>query len=164
MTQHQPGQFAVVRTNGIVAKAIRWTTKSDFNHVFIYTGAGAIIEANPSGIQSDSLTKYDKHQVEWYPKSLTQTQSEEIVLQARKLKGIGYGLLDLVALFFMTRGFNYDWMWHRLRNDRTLICSQFVALIYARAGILLVPDKLHCQVTPGDLADVCEGKIIPADW
>ena len=149
------GDFGVVRTKGFVGKAIRLMTRSQVSHAFIYIGAGWIIEAQARGSTKTKLSKYTGRTIVWNWNSdqyLSPTTRVRIASEARKMLGTPYNFLDLVALFFLTSGFRWDWLLKRAQNNNRMICSQLVDEAYARVGEHLFDDERPSgQVTPGDL-------------
>lgn len=148
----QPGDFAVVNTGGsLVARLIRWATRSPVNHAFVYVGGGQIIEAEPNGAQLADVRKYPD--AIWADVDLTQPERTGIVSWARGHLGTPYSWVDdlevgLVDVF----GWAPKFMRDRLASTATLQCAQLVDAAYAAAGVQLFDDGRPCGgVSPGDL-------------
>ena len=61
MYEPKPGDFGVVKTNGLAARLIQLGTASRWNHAFIYIGGGVIAEARPKeGLVLKSVSQYKK--------------------------------------------------------------------------------------------------------
>ena len=175
------GAFAVIRTGGFIGWVIRVLTRSRFNHAAIGTGAGTLLEATPvRGIIESPVNEYAVAAVAWFGQGsshtlspMSQQQRATIVAFGRAHLGVRYGFLDISALAIDALAEDHGgavlrWAQRRvrarlMRSDR-MICSQFVAAAYSAAGITLVPGKMACQVTPGDLAAVMAGKVAPLWW
>ena len=56
--QPKPGDYAVVKTNGIIGRLIRIGTTSRWNHAFIYLGNDLIVEARPTGVTFGKASQY----------------------------------------------------------------------------------------------------------
>lgn len=149
-----PGDFGVVKTNGIVGKLIRFGTASRWNHAFIYVGPGVIVEANPTGVALSPVTNYPK--IAWnHHDSLSQEQREQIVELALFEVGKPYAFLDIAALFFRIIGLKFirpNSFWKKLSSKESWFCSELVAYCYRKSGLTLI-NKNDDLVTPGDLAE-----------
>jgi cell wall-associated NlpC family hydrolase len=148
------GDFGVIRSTGLAARAIQLGTISRWNHAFIYIGEGKIIEATPSkGLIISDVSKYkniawNKHQ------ELTDAQRQKIVDKARSFLGTTYGFLDILVLALRILGLKIlsGTFVEKLAVRQGIICSELEAICYAEAGIQLV-NKPEYLVTPGDLAE-----------
>jgi len=148
-TQPQVGDYGLVDTGSrIVGPLIKLFTRSPVDHAVVYIGNGFIVEAETSGAVISPVARYKR--VVWSRRDLTSAQRERVRLEALKLRGTPYSFLDLAALAWSTFGLPMPvWVWNRLARPDRLICSQLVAVAYQRAGVVLVPGVLSCQVTPG---------------
>lgn len=153
MQEPKLGDYFVVHTTGVPARFIQLGTWSKWNHAGIYIGNGQIIEARPSGVKIDNLSKYDGLPLIWSNENLTQDQREELVRFARGFENSEYGIWSIVALGFKCLFFGLplipaDWLAIR---EKKVICSQLVAWSYSHVKIR-VSRKRHALVTPKDLA------------
>ena len=150
----QPGDFGVVKTNGIIGRLIRIGTSSRWNHAFIYTGEGVIVEANPTGVAISPSNRYSN--IAWnHHEVLTQEQRDSIVEAALKEVGKPYAFLDIAVLFFRIIGLRFirpNVFWKKLALQNGWFCSELVSHCYRVAGIDLL-NKQDDLVTPGDLAE-----------
>jgi hypothetical protein len=98
VTTHQPGDFFVVRTTGIFARAICVACESTVNHAGVYVGDGLIVEAEPgkAGARYNNVENYadalwSTHNL---PEHLTPTAAElaQIAQEAVGCLGTPYGL------------------------------------------------------------------------
>ena len=149
----QPGDYGVVKTNGIVAKFIRVGTLSRWNHAVICVGGNIIVEARPIGVSFGKIDEYpiiawNQHEV------LTDKQREEISNFAIDQIGRPYGFLDILVIFLRMLGLRIPFpnFWAKLAKRQGFICSELVAEAYNKSGFKLInkPDNL---VTQGDLAE-----------
>lgn len=150
----RPGDFGVIKSTGIAARAIQIGTVSRWNHAFIYIGNGKIIEAIPSkGLIVSDASKYDR--IAWSQHTiLTDAQREIIVEKAKSLLGKPYGFLDILVLSLRILGLKIlkGKFVEKLAIRQGIICSELEAICYSAAGIQLV-DKPEYLTTPGDLAE-----------
>ena len=146
--------YGVVRTSGFVAKCIRRTTESRYNHAFVYIGRGEIVEATARGAVVSPASKYPS--AVWNDEEpLTDEQRHQVRIAASYCVGAKYGFLDVVALALAGWGMRAHWLERRLSRTDRLICSQLVDVCYRKAGVALFDDddRLPQNVTPGDLAE-----------
>ena len=150
----RPGDYGVVKTNGVVAKFIRIGTLSRWNHVFIYIGDGLIVEARPTGvtISKDDLypiMAYNQHEID-----LDDEKRKAIVDFAKAQVGKPYGFIDIAVIFLRMLGLRIPFpnFWAKLAKRQGFICSELVAEAYLKAGFKLI-NKHSSIVTPGDLAE-----------
>lgn len=152
-----PGDFGVTQIRGPVGKLIRfgqWLNGdgfSDYEHAFVYVGAGWIVEAMPGGAVKSRLSEYDGQHIAWYP-SLPVSRFD-IIRNALGLVGTPYSFADYVALAAVRLRLPFAGLIRRyVANTRHMICSQLVDEAYRRAGVYLFTDGRAAQdVTPGDL-------------
>lgn len=152
------GDFVLFDTGGFLGALIRLGTRSSFNHgAIVWTSEGdLILEAAPrAGIRVNSIRSYGRDNrvfsTDHIP--LMPYERSAILAKADSLRGVGYGYLDIVALaLYSVTGLRWKWLTRRVMREDRLICSQYIAVCYAAAGITLVPGKTPQEVTPGDLA------------
>jgi cell wall-associated NlpC family hydrolase len=157
MQQPNFGDYFVVHTTGLAAKAIQMGTWSKWNHAGIYIGNGEIVEARPSGVSISNLSKYDGLPIMWSNEPLTEEQRLNLVAFSKKFVNSGYGIWSIVALVFKCLGFSILPANKLAEKEKRLICSQLVAWVYSHAGIKLF-NKPHALVTPKNLAERLSGK------
>ena len=150
------GRYVVVRTSGWLAWLIRRATRSPYNHVFLVTGDGTIIEATPRGVHAGQLSAYAGHLAAAnILEPMTSAESEAVAAMAETLIGDGYNFPDLLAIGLADIGWHWRLLLRIAKADRLLICSQLVAECGAAA---IPPMPWLCgrqdasQVTPADLA------------
>ena len=150
----RPGDFGVVKTNGIVGRLIRVGTASRWNHAFIYVGDGVIVEANPTGVAISPVTKYPK--IAWNQHdTISDEIRAEIVEAAFKEVGKPYAFSDIAALFFRIVGLRFirpNVFWKKLAKKESWFCSELVSYCYRTVDFVLI-NKKDDLVTPGDLAE-----------
>ena len=149
----RPGDYGVIKTNGIVAKCIRLGTLSRWNHAVICVGGNMIVEARPIGVSFGKIDEYpiiawNQHEV------LTDKQREEISNFAIDQIGRPYGFLDILVIFLRMLGLRIPFpnFWAKLAKRKGFICSELVAEAYLKSGFKLI-NKHSSIVTPGDLAE-----------
>jgi cell wall-associated NlpC family hydrolase len=155
--QPMPGDFGVTQIRGVVGRLIRfgqWLNGDgfgDYEHAFVYVGAGEIVEAEPGGALLSPLSRYDGCDIQWYP---VRSGNFEIVRNALALVGTPYSFADYFALAAMR--FHLwplsRWLRGYVRDSGHMMCSQLVDECYRRAGVHLYSDgRAPGDVTPGDL-------------
>jgi uncharacterized protein YycO len=156
VTSLEPGRFVCVQTGGWLAWLIRKATKSEYNHAFLVTGPGEIIEARPEGVMRGALSGYaGMPAVANNAEPMTQAQRITAVAKAETLVGTPYNFPDLASLGLESLGWHWKWLIRLCGADRLLICSQLVC----DAGLAASPPMPWlcgksgpAEVTPADLA------------
>ena len=150
----QPGDFGVVKTNGIIGRLIRLGTTSRWNHAFIYIGDGVIVEANPTGVTLSPVKKYP--QIAWNHRDTIPAKTrEQLVDLALAEVGKPYAFLDIAILLLRIMGLRFtkpNKFWKKLAIQNGWFCSELVSYCYRSAGLTLI-NKKDDLVVPGDLAE-----------
>lgn len=159
----QPGDFAVVRVQGIVGRLIRfgqWLNGDgfkDFEHAFIYLGDDEILEAEPGGARITSVNWYQGRKIDWSTGKihLTPEQRAVIVEAAKQMQGVPYSFLDYLLIALKRIHVTVPLLTKRVVASKHQICSQLVATIYNIADNPLATTPPYL-VTPADLANLLE--------
>lgn len=148
----QAGDIALVRTGGLIGRAIRIVTRSRYNHIrLILDECGTALEANPTGCEYGTVMPGDV--IVQAP--MTDAQRALVFDMAKRQAGKPYNFLDVVALGLSQFGFKPAWAWRRIANPRTLFCSQLVDYVWELVGFHAFDDgRQHHDVSPGDIADL----------
>ena len=150
----RPGDFGVVKTNGIIGRLIRIGTVSRWNHAFIYIGDGVIVEANPTGVALSPAKKYP--QIAWnHHDSIPDSKREKIVDLALSEVGKPYAFIDIAILLLRILGLRFirpNKFWKKLSVQNGWFCSELVSYCYRSVGLTLI-NKKDDLVVPGDLAE-----------
>jgi uncharacterized protein YycO len=162
----QPGDFFLAPNFGpklldrIESVLVKWGTRAPVAHAGIYVGevdgVPSIVEAEPEGAR---LAPLDTHKRDiWSRVNISQEQRDKAVEWAVSKVGTPYGFLDIIAIALCTRRLGLPWdpknppaFLKRLRDPKTLICSQLVAMAYQEAGVTLVDGLDPALTSPGDL-------------
>lgn len=154
-SQPQPGDFGVTKITGIGGKLI-WLgqaligSRSRYEHAFIVTFGGGIIQAEPGGAAGGKPPTSD---VAYSAFPLTNVQRFAIVNAAAEMIGTPYSWLDYVAIAAERLHLPSKRLRAFVGTSGRLICSQLVDEAYRRAGVALFADGRNPgSVTPGDLA------------
>jgi len=149
----RPGDYGVVKTNGIVAKLIRLGTLSQWNHAVICIEGDVLVEARPVGVSFGKASNYDH--IAWNQhENITEDRRAAIVDYAVAQIGKPYGFLDIFTIFLRIIGLRIPpvKLWNKLSKRQGFICSELVAESYYKAGFTLINKPINL-VTPGDLAE-----------
>ena len=146
--------YVCVRTGGFMGWLIRKATKSDYNHAFIVTGDGGIIEARPEGVRRGTLGEYaGTLACANITERMTPAQGAAVAAKATDLTGTWYNYPDLVAIGLEDLGWHWRKLLHIAGADRLLICSQMVVVCGQAAALnWLCGETDAAQVVPGMLA------------
>jgi len=150
----RPGDYGVVKTNGLVGFLIRVGTMSRWNHAFICVDDNLIVEARPIGATLSPVSKYPRAAYNQH-ENISDEQREKIIDFAVKAVGTPYGFIDILVIFLRILGLRFGsktrlMSW--LGNKDGLICSELVAKAYETADFKLINEPSYI-VTPGDLAE-----------
>ena len=123
-----------------ISEAIGGITHSYWSHSFLYLGDNQIIDALYDGVKIHSLDYYLKgeYAVGLYRhiNPLTDEQKSQLVKVASRFAGKHYGWLQLMYQCFLRligKSEDPKWAW-RIKGG--VICSEMVALIYQKIGIM----------------------------
>jgi len=180
----QPGDYACVQIKwihkrifgkriklpNIMGLLIRLFTFSEYDHCFIYTGKGQIIEARPSGASRGSLSEYEGCKIQWSTTPTTFTERGGVMEAAIRcagippVAGVPYGYRDIIFLALSVWGWRPSWLLSQVLREDRMICSQLVAFCGETAGInAWMCGQVFAQVvTPGLLAKLAEGHVFPS--
>ena len=161
------GDFCVVSTAGPVGRLIGLGETlcgdafTQYQHAFVFTGAGQVVEAEPSGARTRKITRFDNpgQATLWSTGRITLTnpQRDAICLAARSYIGVPYSWFDYFAIAAHRLHIPVPGLRGFIASDRSMICSQLVDQCYTDAGIHLFGDgRWPGYVTPADLAAVIE--------
>ncbi len=128
-----PGDFGLVASRGSIGLLIRvaqWLNGNGFanyQHAFLYIGAGQIIEAQPGGAVLSPVDKYENVYWSTSRPALTAAQQHEVELVAYTRVGTPYSFLDYLALAAHRLHLPGSLLLkHRVASSRHMICSQLV--------------------------------------
>jgi hypothetical protein len=158
-----PGDYGLTQIGGDVGKAIRFgqwldgTGFSNYEHAFVYVGHGQIVEAEPGGARTGSVSEYSD--ILWssghFP--LLAAQRTRIVNRAVQF-AVGktpYSAADYFALAAHRLHLPVPGLQEYISDTGHTICSQLVDICYQSAGYRLFTDgRWNGYVTPGDLYDL----------
>jgi hypothetical protein len=153
------GLIGLTPISGNVGKLIefgQWLDGSGFKqweHAFISVGSGQIVEAEPGGARTGSVTEYSS--IYWCYGiyglgTAAQLDATEVI--ARKYAGVPYSALDYFALAAHRLHLPVLGLENYIKSDGHMICSQLVDQVYNVAGIHVFTDgRWPGFVTPGNL-------------
>ncbi|MDB5084083.1 MAG: hypothetical protein JWN30_969 [Bacilli bacterium] len=143
----QVGDLLFVRGNLKFSSLIKRFTKSDYSHVAVYVGNGAVVEALLLGkVRYTALSKYKSdYDVYRYKRQLTAEQQFSIVHYLHAHIGTSYDYFDLLVLMIL---FLFNVRLQLKQSSRRMLCSELARNCY-RAGRISMP---RGHVSPEDLA------------
>lgn len=135
-------QLGLVRTKGFSSWLTRLVTRSNWNHIVLYEGAGNVISCEPSGVSE--LPVEDFPNAVWSNFDLTIGECGAAINFARSQLGKPYGNFTYVwigvALLLKVKH-TPAWILRRLASQRDWICSQLCDSSYQAANIHLFKDE-----------------------
>ncbi|MFB9880827.1 hypothetical protein ACFFMN_22995 [Planobispora siamensis] len=130
------------------------------NHAFIVIDSERIVEAWPSGARISALADYAYDYVMYgWRLGLSAGQRDALAQAALSLHGIGYGLVDYLALSVSRMRLPWIGAMRRVASPHHLLPAQFVAAVYHRAQVELMPGEP--DVTLAGLGDLW---MTSRDW
>lgn len=132
-----------------------------YSHVFIVLDNGLVAEANRTeGIRLAPIENYKGKAIftDW---GLDDLQRTSVVELAKSFIGKEYSLLEYLLLAFYRFKLHPRWLLKKVQDSGKYICSQYVATVYALAGVdLFEGTRDPLSVTPGSLFT----RYIERDW
>lgn len=143
-----PGDFGLCRISGPVGFLIRvgqWLNGSgfaDYEHAFIYTGAGLIVEAQPGGARETNLAQYADRPILWSTGKvpLTDEQRTAVIAAVRSFIGTPYSFVDYLAIAAHRFHLPLPGLRAYVASSGHLMCSALVDRAEERAGVHLFQD------------------------
>lgn len=159
----RPGDIGLTRIEGALGVAVKWGQAmvdgylSNWTHAFVVLDNGEIAEAQPGGVRVITLDEYRDREVIYSQFELSEAERLDIVRFARSKVGTPYSFLEYLYLVLNKFKRTPAWLVRLIEDENHLICSQFAALCYLKAGVPLFSDgDLDMDVTPGDIAYMIE--------
>ncbi|RPI78800.1 MAG: hypothetical protein EHM45_05280 [Desulfobacteraceae bacterium] len=119
-------------------------------HVAIYMGDGMITEAGSGGVIRRTWKNYKSGSRVYLARVLSLTESQELKIREycfeseRRPYAFGQLIMILIKNLFRVR--------HVPDVSRqAVICSEFIALVFKSAGVVLCPKVHTWETTPGDI-------------
>jgi cell wall-associated NlpC family hydrolase len=160
----QPGYIGLTQIRGGVGKAIRFGqllnggSFSDYEHAFVYTGSGLIVEAEPGGAREVPIW-YDLERVLWL--RCPEQYQAGVVAAARTLVGTPYSFLDYGAIAAHRLHIPAPHLETFIRESEHLICSQLCDRAAMLGGWHLFDDnRWEGYVTPDDLRELADRQAV----
>lgn len=159
MTGPLPGDFACVSVGGAggflvgLGERLCGDAFTQYQHAFVYTGDGEVVQAEPAGAQVARLTGHRETLWSSGKIPLTPAQRQAIVRAALGYVGTPYSWLDYVAIGLHRLHVPAPGLKRYIASTKHMMCSQLVDQCYADAGVHLFADgRWPGYVTPADLA------------
>lgn len=168
----KPGDILLLRIEGFVGLMVDIMQRvnrdtSYWTHAAMVLEDDLLFEAQPGGAVITPLSKYANRpgsvvryqQNPSNPKTLmplastlTNATRKQLARLARESLDIGYNWGTYGYLALTRFGVNARWIRRRAQDERRLICSQAVDLVYNKCDVHLFADgRMPYDVTPGDL-------------
>lgn len=151
-----PGDIGLTQISGNVGRGIRfgqWLDGdgfADYEHAFVYTGAGHIIEAEPSGARDSMLSRYDAARIAWL--RCPSDYRVQVAQSARTHVGVPYSFLDYAAIAAHRAHVPTPGLRSYIDSTGHMICSQLADRAAMNGGWHLFDDgRWPGDVTPGSL-------------
>lgn len=125
-----------------------------YSHAFIVIDPYTIVEPWPDGVRIAALADYHGDYVAYgWLVDITDAQRQAIVTNALACDGVGHGMADYLALAAYRIGLRTRRIVRRVQDPRRLLPIQFIAEVYWRAGLELLPGADPATITLCQLAD-----------
>jgi hypothetical protein len=155
----RPGDIGLVRVRGDVGRLIRvgqWLNGSgyaNYEHAFVFVGAGTVVEAQPGGARPAALAEYDGRQIAWL--RCPPQYGVYVAAAAHELVGTPYSFADYAALAAHRLHIPAPGLRSYIKASGHAICSQLADRAAYRGGWHLFADRRwEGDVTPADLYDL----------
>lgn len=158
-TYPTPGSYAVVDIRpGFIDGCIRAVTRSPWSHAFYVADRGRIFEAEGHGFREAHIDEYEGLDV-----LVSHDQVPDVAAattKAESLVGTPYGWVDIAVIGLVSNGILAGWLVDWASNEKSLICSQAVALIGLAGGTdaWLCGKRASGLVTPANLGHRIEAE------
>lgn len=142
MDKLKAGDIILTAQVGVVSKAVRLATGSNFSHAILYLGDGSFIHSDRQGVHSNNIQRilFEKEEhVEVY-RLLDDSYVAKACMFARSKIGTSYSVKEAVR--------TKSPLSKRQKSSKQF-CSRLVAQSYEFSGIMLVSNIDYC--TPKDL-------------
>jgi hypothetical protein len=157
-----PGDIGLTQISGDVGRAIRigqWLDGdgfADYEHAFVYTGQGRIIEAEPGGALDSPLSRYDPARVAWLrcPAAYRAdvAQAARVYGPHPGTRGVPYSFADYAAIAAHRAHMPVPGLRSYIESTGHMICSQLADRAAMDGGWHLFDDgRWPGYITPGDI-------------
>lgn len=161
MSTPLPGDFCCCDISGDVGGFIHLAQKlsggpySQYEHVFVYTGDGLAVQAEPGGAVEIPCPNPQRQLWSTGILSPTDDQRKTIVSWARAYadRHVGYSFLDYAAIFAHQNHLNFPGLRGFISYTGHMICSQLVDQCWANAKYHLFTGRWPGFVRPSDMAE-----------
>ena len=151
-----PGDIGLTQIHGDVGLGIRtaqWLDGDgfvDYEHAFVHTGGGWIVEAEPGGARVGHTAEYVHNTVLWL--SCPTEYGAAVAAAAEAYVGVPYSFLDYGAIAARRLHLPVPGLREYIGDTGHMICSQLADRAAADGGWHLFADgRWPGYVTPGDL-------------
>jgi hypothetical protein len=153
----QMGDVIATNATGKMSERIRRAINSEFSHVSIYIGENRVAEAVPPRSRIVAADTYFFAQ---------NTRDIRILRPKKKIPKpkvlVAEAIFYSWGLYSLARASSYIWRpLARIAADDALICSEFIAKLYRRAGLPICEDD--GRISPGDICRNEEFENVTAD-
>jgi len=151
-----PGDIGLTQIQsgvGLGIRAAQWLDGDGFvnyEHAFVYTGNGWIVEAEPSGARKAALAEYASNTVAWLHCPVQ--YGSAVAAAAEAYLGVPYSFLDYAAIAAHRLHLPAPGLREYIGDTGHMICSQLADRAAADGGWHLFADgRWPGYATPGDL-------------
>jgi len=159
--QIKNGDVLMYKGRGLISSVIRWVTRSPYSHAALATWWNQrlmVMEAKGQGVivnpTSRSILHY-RGDVEWFSckKEISEDDRLRMVTFAQEELGKSYGRWKAIILGLKILFIHDFEKKDRLKREKKLFCSEYVAQIYNSIGLDLKKGRSDRFTKPGDIAN-----------
>jgi hypothetical protein len=159
--QIKNGDVFMYKGRGLASSVIRWVTHSPYSHAALaawWNQQLMVMEAKGQGVVVNSILRSIRHyrgDVEWFSckKEISGDDRLRMVKFAQEELGKSYGRWKAILLGIKIL-FEHDLEKRdRLKREKKLFCSEYVAQIYNSIGLDLKKGRSDRDTKPGDIAN-----------
>jgi len=159
--QIKNGDVFMYKGRGLASSVIRWVTHSPYSHAALaawWNQQLMVMEAKGQGVVVNSTSRNIRHyrgDVEWFSckKEISEDDRLRMVKFAQEELGKSYGRWKAILLGIKIL-FEHDFEKRdRLKREKKLFCSEYVAQIYNSIGLDLKKGRSDRFTKPSDIAN-----------
>jgi len=159
--QIKNGDVFMYKGKGLVSSIIRWVYRSPYSHVALaawWNQQLMVMEAKGQGVIVNSTSRSIRHyrgDVEWFSckKEISEDDRLRMVIFAQEELGKSYGRWKAILLGIKILFEHNLEKRDRLKREKKIFCSEYVAQIYNSIGLDLRKGRSDRFTKPSDIAN-----------